>query len=154
MLKLAPLPRGEVTRVLHLDLPDHQLDFVAPIAEMVREPDELQEFHVALQDDTAIGFLKIDRDFSRRISRLPSNAHALRGLLIGGQYQKRGLGRAVVTTMKSYIPAQYDISDLWLSVDESNHLATRLYGACGWDIEGPPHRGRIGREYVMKLRLD
>ena len=56
MLRLAPLPRSEVDRVLHLELPDHQLDFVAPIAEMVREPDDLQEFHVALKDDIAVGF--------------------------------------------------------------------------------------------------
>ena len=138
---------------MHLELPDHQLDFVAPIAEMVREPDDLQEFHVALKDDIAVGFFKIDRDFSRRVSRLPSNAHALRGLLIGGQYQKRGLGKTVLIAIRSYIPTQYDISDLWLSVDESNRLACRLYNTCGWEIDGAPHHGRVGQEYVMKLRL-
>ncbi|MFK7938250.1 MAG: GNAT family N-acetyltransferase [Roseovarius sp.] len=150
---LAPLPRDAVGRVAHLNLPAHQSEFVAPIAEMVDEPDTLQDFHLALQADDPVGFFKIDRDYARRITRLPPAAHGFRGLLIGGQYQGQGLGRAMLMALPGYIRQQYGVSTLWLSVDESNTSAISLYGACGWCKDADPHRGRIGLEQVMRLDI-
>ncbi|QGX98987.1 GNAT family N-acetyltransferase [Roseovarius faecimaris] len=150
-LVLSPLPRSQVQEVAHLKLPGHQRDFVGDIAEMTDEPDLIQDFHIARAGTEAVGFFKIDRDFSRRIARLPAGAHALRGLLIGGQYQGRGYGHALLSQLGAYVAGHYDIDALWLSVDESNAAAATLYGRCGWHIEGAPHQGRVGPEIVMRL---
>ncbi len=152
-ITLAPLSRREVGRVLHLELPIHQNGFVAPIAEMVDEPDQKQDFHVILTAKTPVGFFKIDRDFTRRISRLPPGAHGFRGLLIGGQFQGQGLGSVALAVLRDYVMQHYCISALWLSVDEANATAIKLYAACGWQPDGLAHQGRIGAEQVMRLDL-
>jgi len=150
---LTPLPRDRVDRVAHLTLPPFQADFVGAISEMVDEPDPLQEFHVIRHGAEIVGFFKIDRDFSRRIAHLPVAAHALRGLLIGGQYQRRGFGQAALAALKDYARTQYDTPALWLSVDDSNQVAIALYQRNGWQANGAPYQGRVGLERVMTLPL-
>ena len=150
---LAPLPRSDVGRVQHLILPDHQEPFVGNIADMTADPDPAQEFHHICAGDQMIGFFKVDTDFARRVKRLPKGSHGLRGVLIGGQFQGMGFGRRFLELLPGYLPAQYDVTEVWLSVDQGNKLATRLYLATGWEITGPPFTGRSGLETVLRLKL-
>ncbi len=149
----APLARADVARVQHLTLPEAQSAFVGEIAEMTAEPDLLQEFHLVASDDEIVGFFKIDRDFSRRVPRLPSRAHGLRGVLIGGQYQGRGFGGALFAVLPAYVKGRYSIGELWLSVDQTNTHAIALYERHGWQADGEAHQGRCGPEQVMRLDL-
>lgn len=152
-LTLSPLARSDIGRVMHLELPKAQQDFVGTIGDMASDPDPLQDFHIALDGSTVVGFFKIYRDFNRRIAWLPERAHGMRGVLIGGQYQRQGLGRQMFRILPTYLSDQYEIKEFWLSVDQANSVATDLYSEAGWKIEGPPFQGRSGPEWVMRLVL-
>ena len=156
MIRLGPLPRARVSEVAHLELPAAQEPFVGTIAEMTAEADRLQDFHLARAGDDAVGFFKIDRDFARRDPRLPQRALGMRGLLIGGQYQGRGYGTALLAALPGYLRRQYPMADaVWLTVDAGNEAALRAYCRAGWEVSDlAPFPGRWGPEPVLRLPLD
>lgn len=154
MIALHPLPRSAIDRVQHLILPAGQEPYVGTIAEMAEEPDMLQEFHIAEREGEAVAFFKIDRNFSRRIDRLPKHSIGFRGLLAGGQYQRQGIGVALLTRLPRYLAGAYpEATAVWLSVDSDNTTALMLYQRHGWVRDGPDFAGRCGREIIMQLRL-
>ena len=151
-IRLSPLPRADVARVQHLVLPPHQADFVGTIAEMSADPDPLQDFHQGEAGEEVVAFFKTDRDFSRRVSWLPAGALGFRGLLVGGQYQGRGLGRALLAALPGYLAARYPgAAEVWLSVDAGNTLAAAAYTKAGWQAHPERFMGRVGEEIVMRL---
>ncbi|MEL7256844.1 MAG: GNAT family N-acetyltransferase [Pseudomonadota bacterium] len=152
-LVLAPLPREDIAKVGHLTLPEAQTDFVGTISEMTNEPDLLQDFHYARDGENVVGFFKIDRDFSRTVTRLPEGTHGFRGLLIGAQFQGKGFGHALLAELPVYVARHYPISDLWLAVDAENSHAIELYKRHGWVVDGPQRKGRIAMEDVMRLPI-
>lgn len=152
MITLAALSRAQIARVQHLARPPSQAAFVGSIAEMSASSDPLQDFHIAKSGSDIVAFFKIDRDFARRLPHLPEGAHGLRGLLVGGQYQRLEYGRALFANLPHYVKALYpQTSELWLSVDAANAPAIALYMQQGWRAFGPRHRGRSGAEIVMRL---
>ena len=154
MITLKQLPQGAADRVAHLVLPEAQVDFVGPIADMVADTDPDVRMHYAAVEDAIIGFFKVDLDLSRMIERLPKGSLGIRGLLIGGQYQGRGYGKALLRALPDYLRACYpDTRDFWLSVDVSNDVATKCYQDAGWQLSGPQRSGRAGKEHVMRLAL-
>lgn len=121
---------------------------------MTAEPDALQDFHHALRVDTVVAFFKIDRDFARRIPWLPSGCLGFRGLLVGGQYQGRGIGRALLAALPAYLRTVYPgETAVWLSVDAGNTVALGAYGRAGWQAHPTRFDGRVGPEIVMQQTL-
>ena len=150
---LAPLKRTAVARVHHLELPASQEAFVGRVEDMTDEPDLIQDFHHVTSEAVVVGFFKIDRDFSRRVTHLPRGCHALRGLLVGGQFQRRGFGTAILQALPAYVRDRYGVDRLWLSVDCANSVAVDAYASNGWARHGPDFPGRSGPEFVMRLDL-
>ena len=155
MIALEPLPRAQVARVAHLRLAAGQDGFVGPIADMVNEPDLLQDFHIVRDGTVVAGFFKIDRAYERRHPELGPGAHALRGLLIDAARQGQGLGRAVMGALPRHMAAHYPgLAHLWLTVDAGNASAIGLYQATGWQREpGFVYQGRSGPEWRYCLPL-
>ncbi len=154
MITLKPLARSAIDRVAHLILPAQQEPFVGAIAEMTDDPSSFVDLHHAIHGEDVVGFFKIDRDFSRVVDRLPTGTFAMRGLLIGGQFQGRGYGAALLAALPDYLRRTYPgVSDIWLSVDDANSVAIACYQVAGWVISGPHRNGRSGTEYVMRLVL-
>ena len=154
MITLAPLSRAELARVQHLILPPSQAPFVGTIEEMTADHDALQDFHIGISDETVVAFFKIDRAFDRRIPWLPQDAHGLRGLLVGGQYQRQGHGRALLARLSDYLRRGYPgLGEVFLSVDAGNAVARRAYANASWSAMRPRHQGRSGEEVVMRLPL-
>ncbi len=154
-LTVVRLARSDVARVAHLQLPSAQRGFVGPMEEMTADDDPLQDFFAVEHADEVVGFFKIDRDFSRIDERLSKGSHGMRGLLIGGQYQRRGLGGTLLATLPDTLQTFYpDVDVVYLRVDAANAPAIRAYEASGWALmAGPDVAGRSGPEKLMKLEL-
>ncbi len=155
MITLHPLARSDAGKVAHLVLPETQTSFVGTVDEMANDPDPQIRLHFAAHQDQVIGFFKTDLDLSRRIKELAPNTLGLRGLLIGGQYQGRGFGTALLAALPHYLRRTHpEASAIWLSVDAGNKHAIRCYEKAGWVKAGRPRAGRCGPEHVMRLQLD
>lgn len=155
MIKIAPLARADVDKVAHLQLPPAQRGFVGPIAEMTADPDPLIDFYIIQHDTEIIGFFKIDRDFFRKDTRLPAQAIGLRGLLIGGQYQRLGLGGTVLETLPNHLRDSYPgATQAYLTVELGNPAAMRAYLAHGWvQMELPLLDGKADLDVMLALPL-
>ena len=154
MISIHPLPWTQIDKVAHLILTEPQYPFVGQIHEMTAEKDRLTDFHCALRGTTYVGYFKIDRDFSRIVTRLPQGTTGFRGLLIGGQYQRLGYGSALLTALPDYMRKTYPkCRDLWLSVVKHNARGISVYEKAGWVVDGPDREGRHGPEQVMRLKL-
>lgn len=154
-VNIAPLPREDVGRVAHLQLPPAQRGFVGLIEEMAADPDVRVDLFQITTPSEVIGFFKIDRAFERIEPRLPPGAHGLRGLLIGGQYQRLGLGAQALEQLPGFLAAHYPgQSMIYLAVDLANTAAIRAYTAHSWSTcEMAPRDGRTGPEQILTLTL-
>jgi len=155
MIDLAFLPRARVDEVLHLALGPGQEDFVGAIGDMVADPLPTRDFHIAQHDGDIVGFFKIDRDYAPSHDFADPPGWGLRGLLIGAQYQGRGLGRAVLAGLPAYLASQYPSQSLYyLTVNCRNTLANAAYCKAGWqDVGGLYHDGHAGPQHILCMRV-
>lgn len=150
---LVPLRPEAHDDVRHLEVHHAQLDFVAPIEQMLGEPTPGVDFHCIRHGKAAVGFFKIDPPGVSGFDFVPPDALGLRGLLIGAQFQGRGFGSAALAALPGYLGAHYDAPGAVLAVDDSNPVARRLYLAHGWLETGTVHDGRGGPAAVLRLTL-
>lgn len=155
MIHLADLPRDRVGEVLHLTLPSGQADFVGEIGQMVADPLPTRDFHVARQGQEAVAFFKIDRDYAPSHDFALAHGWGLRGLLVGGQYQGRGLGRSLLAALPGYLGRCYPGQRLYyLTVNCRNTRAYRAYVLAGWRDHGGLYlKGRAGPQHILRLDL-
>lgn len=155
MITIADLPRDRVEDVLHLTLGPGQEDFVGTIDEMVTDALPCRDFHVAREGSEVIGFFKIDRDYAPSHDFAEPHGWGLRGLLIGAQYQGRGLGRALLAALPAYLSARYPGQRLYyLTVNCRNARAYKAYLAGGWTDAGRLYlKGRAGPQNILRLDL-
>ncbi|MEI2807887.1 GNAT family N-acetyltransferase [Albidovulum sp.] len=155
MIALAPLPRGRVGEVLHLELAPDQRDFVHPIAEMVREDTAGVAFHIIRAGAVAVGFFKTDRFYAERHPFARPGEPGLRSMLIGAQYQGCGHGKAAMAVLPAYLrKALPGARSAVLTVNLRNGAARHVYLAGGWEDTGTLHAGgNSGPQTVLRLAL-
>lgn len=154
MIQIAPLAHDQGAQVAHLDLPPDQADFVGQIADMLRETEPHIDFHVIREGEQAVGFFKIDRGMDRNEFAQPGEL-GLRGLLIGAQYQGRGLGKACFAQLPAYLAQIYPAAkSVVLTVNCRNSRAYHVYTKTGWHDDGTLYLGgRAGPQHVLRLSL-
>ncbi|MCM2291837.1 GNAT family N-acetyltransferase [Allorhizobium sp. BGMRC 0089] len=159
---LEPLARKQAVMVSHLILPPEQSAYVSPIEAMTGDDNPAVDFHRAVAGEDTVGFFKIDRTFPTHFKDFDIAAHGfaegdlgLRGLLIGGQYQGKGHGKALMLALPHYLARQYpEAGRVFLTVNCRNANAIALYNACGWQDTGTLyHGGRAGPQHLMRLEL-
>lgn len=152
-IALRPLPRDEGDLVRHLQVLPEQLDFVAEIGQMLGEPTPGVDFHAVLNGEEAVGFFKIDRPEAVHYPFARPDEIALRGFLIGAQYQGKGYGRAAIAALPAYLRAQYGTPTAVLAVDAANPVAVHAYRSGGWADTGEGFVTRGGEGIVLRLTL-
>ena len=155
MIRISDLPRDRVGEVLHLALGPGQADFVGAIGDMVTDPLPARDFHAVRDGDQVVGFFKIDRDYAPTHDFAAPHGWGLRGLLVGAQFQGRGLGRALLAALPGYLATRYPGQRLYyLTVNCRNTLAYRAYLNAGWqDAGGLYHGGSSGPQHILRLDL-
>ena len=155
MIRIADLPRDRVGEVLHLARAPGQADFVGAIGDMVEGPFPARDFHVVREGPEVVGFFKIDRDYAPSHDFAEPHGWGLRGLLIGAQFQGRGIGRAVLATLPTYLAHRYPGQTLYyLTVNCRNEIACRAYLSGGWRDEGGVYLGgSAGPQHILRLDL-
>lgn len=155
MIQIGDLPRDRVDEVGHLTLGPGQERFVATIGEMVTDPLPTRDFHIVRMQGEGVGFFKIDRNYAPTHDFAEAQGWGLRGVLVGAQYQGRGLGRALLAALPGYLAARYPGQRLYyLTVNCRNTVARDAYVKAGWhDTGGLYHGGQSGPQHILRLRL-
>jgi GNAT superfamily N-acetyltransferase len=155
VIAISDLPRDRVDEVLHLALGPGQADFVGAIEDMVKDPAPDRDFHSVRDGSEVVGFFKIDRDYAPGHDFAEPHGWGLRGLLIGAQFQGRGLGKAMLAALPGYLRARYPSQRLYyLTVNCRNPRAYTAYLSGGWmDAGALYHGGSSGPQHILQLDL-
>lgn len=160
MLTIKRMQEADRHSVCELAVADHQSDFVLPIAEILSNKHEDEDFHVIGFDHSElgsriIGFFMLDHSFARHPEFSQFGELGLRAYFIDARYQGKGYGRQSCLLMGQYVTRHYPaVSNLVLTVNQRNTAAQALYLACGFlDSQTVYLGGPAGPQNIMYLPL-
>jgi len=140
-VELRPITEENFQAVVKLEVLPEQSAFVAPnvrgIAETHIYPDA--EPRAVYAGDEPVGFVlfhPIDKD-------KPAEGHCIVRLMIGGQFQGRGLGRQALEAAVEWIVRERGVDRVRLSVVPSNSRARGLYRSAGFVETGEFDDGEV-----------
>ncbi|MFI7539761.1 GNAT family N-acetyltransferase [Actinoplanes sp. NPDC049599] len=138
---LRPITAENFQAVIKLEVRPEQSEFVAPnvrgIAETHIYPDA--EPRAVYADDELVGFVlfhPVDKD-------KPAAGHCIVRLMVGAQFQGRGLGRQALEAAVDWIVRERGADRVRLSVVPSNERARGLYRTAGFVETGELDDGEV-----------
>ncbi len=154
-VSLAPLASEWLKEVRGLKpLPDQE-QFSGTASHILADARAGVDFHAILDGGRPVGLFKIDRDYEDGRHFAEPGAWGLRGVMIGADYQGRGVGSAAFRVLSAYLRTVYpDLNRLWLTVNCRNSHARQTYLRGGWIDDGTLyHGGAAGPQHVLRLEL-
>lgn len=159
MLSLRPIDYSSLDAVTHLQVAEHQRDFVADNAYSMMEAYlALSRHEIALpfgiyHDETAIGFVMFGygKNGFDGEPACAEGSYSIWRFMIDQRYQRRGYGREALQLSLDYVrtmpagPAER----CWLSYHPENDAARMLYASVGFAENGE----RCGNEIVAVIQL-
>lgn len=146
-INLQPITKANWRAVYKLTktLTDQQRRFVADnsysMLEALYEPDMCTAYGV-YADETPVGFLMTGYDHEAR-------EHWIDRIMIGGEHQGKGYGRAAMSLALDLFRAKPDCDAVHISFVPENHTARRLYESFGFQDTGLIEDGEV----VFRLPL-
>ncbi|WP_284165516.1 GNAT family N-acetyltransferase [Frigidibacter sp. SD6-1] len=155
MITLSPLPADRLSDAAHLEVPPDQQQFVGTLDKLLGDLSSDVGLHAIRADGRVIGLFKTDLAYAERHAFAHPAEPGLRGMLIGGQYQGLGYGKAAMAALPAYLrkalPAAASIA---LTVNCRNPAARHIYLAGGWVDTGEIyHGGAAGPQHILRLPL-
>jgi diamine N-acetyltransferase len=133
-ITLRPITKENWRSVYNLTetLSDEQQHFVAPNAysmlEAIWDADELNAFGI-YDDETPVGFYMRGYDADK-------GDHWVVRLMIGGEHQRKGYGRAGLALAIEEFRSMPDCKEVYISFMPNNHAARALYESLGFRDTG------------------
>ena len=154
-LRLTPLPKTDLPRVAHIRVAPDQIRFAGTVAEAFGTDEPNVDFHMIEQNDTPVGFFKIDRTYAERYPFASATDLGLRAFIIDLTHQGKGLGAKACRALPAYLPHHYpNAATLYLTVNVVNLPAIRAYTSGGFiDTEQIWPHGDAGPQHVFQLHF-
>ena len=155
MLKIKPLRKGDLNKVLSIQASAEQIAFSA-------DPTSFIETHVQgtlpfliWESEQVIGYFKLDTLLSQKQNYCPVNSLGLCTLLIDKRMQGKGVGTQSVLRAIEYVKAHFQQYDyLYLTVNCKNLAAYRCYLKAGFeDTDQLYLGGPVGPQHIMRVSL-
>lgn len=116
--------------------------------------------HLILDDGIVVGFFLLDINYLSSLNLgiatvSLSSALGIRALLIGGEFQGRGLATQMLRALPSYLNESYpERSAVYLTVNCRNVAAYQCYLKAGFQDTGNLyHGGPAGPQHIMMLHV-
>ena len=154
-VSLTPIGRDDFDRVADIRVAPEQQKFSGTVAEAFASDETGIDFHAVLHGDRAVGFFKIDRNYSQRHDFAKPGELGLRAFMIDRSMQGRGIATQAVAALPPYLAARYPhIESVALTVNMANPAAIRCYLKGGFHDTGMVHpHGDAGPQHVLRLTL-
>lgn len=157
MIEIALLTGPEKALVAHLKPAKGQERFVRDGAFAAAETDPALDLYAVRQDGAVVAMFKIDRAYAEAARHdfcLPGDL-GLRGVLVDGAQQGRGIGRQILAQLPGLVRNRYpQARRLVLTVNCENPVARGAYLAAGWQQDSRLYlAGDAGPQHIMTLPL-
>ncbi|BES70028.1 GNAT family N-acetyltransferase [Marinobacter nanhaiticus D15-8W] len=106
-------------------------------------------------DDTPIGAMKLDFEYSSTYCFATTNEIGLRGVMIDRKFQGRGYGLEAILQLRQFVSKYYkNYTAICLTVNHNNTQAYRCYLKAGFvDINKDYNGGALGPQRIMRLEI-
>lgn len=154
VITIEPLPRDQIGRVAHFQLPPEQAQFSAFPVDVMNTPGH-RDAHVILADGEPAGFFAIDRDYAAHHDFAHDRALGLRMFSVDFAQQGQGVASNGCRALRAYLQKQYpDWTACFLTVNVKNPDAYRVYEKGGFmDTRDLYLGGGLGPQHIMRLDL-
>lgn len=155
MLKIKPLRKGDLNKVLSIQASAEQFAFSA-------DPKSFIEAHVQgsypfliWESEQIIGYFKLDTLLPQKQNYCPVNSLGLCTLLVDKRMQGKGVGTQSVLHAIEYVKTHFKQYDyLYLTVNCKNPAAYHCYLKAGFEDTGELYLGGpVGPQHIMKISL-
>ena len=154
MMQLVPYTADWLGQISQLAILPHQQPFIGDLPALLQSlGNQGLSGHVMAQDNTAVGFFRLDECFASSHPFAPANAIGLRSFLVGKDFQGQGYAKQALLALPAYLQAQgLSTGDLYLTVNCKNTSAYQLYLHCGFVDTGELYLGGgYGPQHAMVL---
>lgn len=148
-----PIPADCYDLVSGVAIHPDQIRFAGTVKEAFDTAESKVDFHGLFEDDTAVGFYKIDHAYDRTLAGRGSPLLGLRAFMIDHRHQGRGLATQAVRGFAQYLMPLYPGYDaLWLTVNLANPIALRAYLRGGFKDTGEIRpEGGAGPQHILRM---
>lgn len=127
--------------------------FTAHPKEKVKELDEDRQLFPLLicKEETVVGFFCLNGYPATEAFSDNSKALVLRTLSTDERYRGKGLGKAGMRALETFLPLEFpECDEIVLAVNHQNLLAQTLYREIGFEDTGKRLNGPLGQQYVYR----
>jgi RimJ/RimL family protein N-acetyltransferase len=151
MVKIQKLDSSHTDELMQIRLKEEQIKFAGTAEEFLASASESTHLHIIKNDNTLIGFFKIDTAFSEHFSFCPKTALGLRAFVIDSKCQGNGFGTEAVKSLLPYLHDKYtDYSSIYLTVNCKNPAARACYLKGGFSDNGDKYLGGpAGPQHIL-----
>ncbi|OCQ23546.1 acetyltransferase [Pseudoalteromonas luteoviolacea] len=152
MITIKKLSDAYVTQVEKIQLCDNQIEFAGTTAEFLNDASDTTHLHVIKNDQTVIGYFKLDLAYAYKYDFCPQNAVGIRAFVIDKQQQGKGFGKLAVRALFAYVAENYPTySQIMLTVNCRNQVAYECYKKAGFQDTQEKYLGSpAGPNYIMR----
>jgi RimJ/RimL family protein N-acetyltransferase len=152
---LTPIGRDDFDRVAGIRVAPEQERFSGTVAEAFASDETGIDFHAILLAGRAVGFFKIDRNYSQRHDFPKPGELGLRAFMIDRNIQGRGIATAAVAALAPYLNTHYPLNEsIVLTVNMVNPGAVKCYLKGGFHDTGEVNpQGDAGPQHILRLNL-
>lgn len=155
MINIQKLDSSHIDELMQIHLEKEQVKFASTAAEFLSDSSETTHLHIIRNDQSLIGYFKLDTAYALSYSFCPNNALGLRSFVIGAKYQGQGYGTSAVKSLLLYLRQNYvGFSSIYLTVNCKNPAARACYLKAGFVDTGEEYTGGpAGPQHILSANI-
>ena len=155
MIEIKKLQSTDIAAVKNVQLASEQIKFASTSEEFLLGGSETIHLHIIKYEGQVVGFFKLDTDYCANYDFCPKAGIGLRTLAIDKSCQGKGIGKAAVLAISSYVKHTYPkYQFIYLTVNCQNPVAEACYIKAGYEFSGEKYLGgEAGPQHIMYMNL-
>lgn len=155
MIEIKKLESSDIEAVKQVELAPEQVKFASTAAEFLLDGSETTHLHLIKLNGRVVGFFKLDLAYSANYDFCPESGIGLRTFAIDKNYQGKGIGKAAIIAITTYVKSSYsEYQYIYLTVNCNNSVAECCYVKAGYQYTGEKYLGgEAGPQHIMYMDL-
>ncbi|USD48819.1 GNAT family N-acetyltransferase [Vibrio sp. SCSIO 43153] len=154
MIAIKPAKLKDFASLMQLEVHDDQKGFFKPFEQAYQNRSKSEVFYTIFQDSLAVGYLVIDKAFAQYAPFAKRHELKLSYMVIGKQFQQKGVGKATLQKLMVYGYAiDAESNSICATVSCSNKGGITLFESAGFENTQKTIYEPDGKAVIMRHPL-